>query len=36
MYPRLAEFRRVLDEVDPQRRMRSDMARRLNIRGEEP
>lgn len=36
MYPRLAEFRRVLDEVDPQRRMRSDMARRLNIRGKEP
>ena len=31
MYPRLAEFRSVLERVDPQRRMNSDMARRLAI-----
>jgi decaprenylphospho-beta-D-ribofuranose 2-oxidase len=35
MYPRLDEFRAVLDRVDPAGRMRSDMARRLGIRGEE-
>lgn len=34
MYPRLAEFRAVLDRIDPHRRMMSDMARRLNIRGD--
>jgi decaprenylphospho-beta-D-ribofuranose 2-oxidase len=32
MYPKLGEFRAVLDSIDPERRMRSDMARRLNIR----
>jgi decaprenylphospho-beta-D-ribofuranose 2-oxidase len=32
MYPRLSEFRAVLERVDPQRRMNSDMARRLAIR----
>lgn len=31
MYPRLDEFRDVLDEIDPQRRMRSDMAMRLQL-----
>lgn len=34
MYPRLAEFQDVLARVDPQGRMTSDMARRLEIRGE--
>ena len=33
MYPKLGEFRDVLDSIDPKRRMQSDMARRLNIRG---
>ena len=33
MYPKLGEFRDVLDSIDPERRMQSDMARRLNIRG---
>jgi decaprenylphospho-beta-D-ribofuranose 2-oxidase len=32
MYPRLPEFRAALERVDPQRRMNSDMARRLAIR----
>ncbi len=32
MYPRLPDFEAVLDEVDPQRRLQSDMARRLRIR----
>lgn len=32
MYPRLDEFRAVLTEIDPDRRMDSSMARRLNIR----
>jgi decaprenylphospho-beta-D-ribofuranose 2-oxidase len=32
MYPRLPQFRRVLQELDPQGRMASDMARRLHIR----
>jgi decaprenylphospho-beta-D-ribofuranose 2-oxidase len=32
MYPRLSEFRAVLDAVDPERRFNSDMARRLRIR----
>ena len=33
MYPRLPEFRAILAEVDPQARMMSDLARRLDIRG---
>ncbi len=33
MYPRLPEFRAILDSVDPERRMMSDLARRLDIRG---
>ena len=33
MYPRLGEFRAVLDNIDPDRVMESDMARRLKIRG---
>jgi decaprenylphospho-beta-D-ribofuranose 2-oxidase len=33
MYPKLDAFRAVLREVDPQGRMTSGMARRLNIRG---
>jgi decaprenylphospho-beta-D-ribofuranose 2-oxidase len=33
MYPRLGEFRAVLDRIDPGRVMDSDMARRLMIRG---
>lgn len=33
MYPRLDEFRSVLDRIDPARRMDSGMARRLRIRG---
>ncbi|HZH28446.1 MAG TPA: FAD-binding oxidoreductase [Azospirillaceae bacterium] len=32
MYPRLPEFRAVLDRVDPDRRLGSDMSRRLRIR----
>jgi len=32
MYPRLPELRAVLERVDPERRMNSDMARRLAIR----
>ena len=32
MYSRLPEFQTVLDEVDPDRRLNSDMARRLRIR----
>jgi decaprenylphospho-beta-D-ribofuranose 2-oxidase len=32
MYPKLGEFRDVLDTIDPERRIRSDLARRLNIR----
>ncbi|MCZ6678501.1 MAG: FAD-binding oxidoreductase [Candidatus Poribacteria bacterium] len=32
MYPKLEAFRAVLDEIDPQARMRSDLARRLRIR----
>jgi decaprenylphospho-beta-D-ribofuranose 2-oxidase len=34
MYPRLPEFRRILAEIDPAGRMRSDMERRLKIRGD--
>ena len=33
MYPHLPEFRRILAEIDPAGRMRSDMERRLQIRG---
>ncbi len=32
MYPRWAEFRAVLDDVDPDRRLQSDLSRRLRIR----
>jgi decaprenylphospho-beta-D-ribofuranose 2-oxidase len=32
MYPRWGEFRAVLEAVDPQRRMQSDMSRRLRLR----
>jgi decaprenylphospho-beta-D-ribofuranose 2-oxidase len=32
MYPKLPQFRRILETVDPRRRMNSDMARRLRIR----
>ena len=32
MYPKLDQFRAVLDRIDPDRRMDSDMARRLKIR----
>jgi decaprenylphospho-beta-D-ribofuranose 2-oxidase len=31
MYPRLPQFRAVLGQVDPERRMRSDMSRRLQL-----
>lgn len=33
MYPRLDDFRAVLDRIDPNRVMDSDMSRRLKIRG---
>jgi decaprenylphospho-beta-D-ribofuranose 2-oxidase len=33
MYPALAEFRAVADRVDPERRLTSDLDRRLNLRG---
>ncbi len=33
MYPKLDEFRAVLDRIDPDRVMDSDMSRRLKIRG---
>ena len=33
MYPALAKFRRVADRVDPERRLTSDLDRRLNVRG---
>lgn len=36
MYPKLPEFRAILGDVDPERRMISDLARRLDIRGERP
>ena len=32
MYPRLPEYQAVLDRIDPERRLNSDMARRLKIR----
>jgi decaprenylphospho-beta-D-ribofuranose 2-oxidase len=31
MYPRLADFRAVRERVDPDRTMRSDLARRLGL-----
>ena len=36
MYTRLPEFEAVLDRVDPERRLNSDMARRLKIRERAP
>ena len=33
MYPEMPEFRAAADALDPVRRMTSDMARRLNLRG---
>src|SRR5690606_12913281 len=33
MYPRLAEWREVRDRMDPERRLVSDMARRLRLHG---
>ena len=33
MYPRLDEWRRVRDRLDPDRRLNSDLARRLNLLG---
>ncbi|MGE0423149.1 MAG: FAD-binding protein [Reyranellaceae bacterium] len=36
MYPRLPEFRDVLERVDPKRRLGSSMSRRLAIRGGAP
>ncbi len=33
MYPKLDRFRAVLAEVDPEARLNSDLARRLNVRG---
>ena len=32
MYPRWDAYRRLLDEVDPRRRLQSDMSRRLRLR----
>ena len=34
MYPNLSQFREILAEIDPGQRMTSDLARRLDIRGE--
>jgi decaprenylphospho-beta-D-ribofuranose 2-oxidase len=34
MYPELDRFRAVLAEIDPQRRMQSDLARRLHLHGD--
>jgi decaprenylphospho-beta-D-ribofuranose 2-oxidase len=33
MYPRLDEWRAVRDRLDPDRRLASDLARRLNLLG---
>jgi decaprenylphospho-beta-D-ribofuranose 2-oxidase len=33
MYPRLAEWRAIRDQMDPERRLQSDMARRLRLLG---
>jgi decaprenylphospho-beta-D-ribofuranose 2-oxidase len=33
MYPRLDEWRAVRDRLDPERRLVSDLARRLNLLG---
>jgi len=35
MYPRLREFRAVLDKIDPEGRMKSDLSQRLQLRGED-
>jgi decaprenylphospho-beta-D-ribofuranose 2-oxidase len=34
MYPRLDEWRRIVDKLDPEHRFQSDLSRRLGIRGE--
>jgi hypothetical protein len=31
MYPQLTQFRAVLGQIDPDRRMRSDMSNRLQL-----
>ncbi|EWY36367.1 FAD-linked oxidase [Skermanella stibiiresistens SB22] len=36
MYPKLGDFRHVLDGIDPDRRIQSDLSRRLDIRGVSP
>ena len=36
MYPRLREWRRVRDRVDPDRLLQSDLARRLGLLGDVP
>jgi decaprenylphospho-beta-D-ribofuranose 2-oxidase len=36
MYPELPRFREILEQVDPQRRMQSDLARRLRLREPTP
>jgi decaprenylphospho-beta-D-ribofuranose 2-oxidase len=33
MYPRLDEWRAVRDSLDPERRLNSDLARRLDLLG---
>ena len=36
MYPRIDDWRETCDQLDPQRAMRSDLDRRLDLRGREP
>jgi hypothetical protein len=33
MYPKLTEWRRIADRLDPDRRLTSDLDRRLGLRG---